>query len=72
MKEPMYSLKMTPAQYEAWQERRANVEDATAILSAVKHQRDEQRLASERCPNCHEYSSSYGEGDPCPTCGERQ
>lgn len=66
------SLKFTAADWAALQERQGNVEDATAILSAVKRKRDLERLQSERCPNCKEYSSSYGEGDACPICGERQ
>lgn len=49
-------------------ERQGNVEDATAILSAVKRKRDAEH-AHECCRNCHEYSSTYGEGGACPTCG---
>lgn len=38
----MYQLQMTPEQFLKWQDARANVEDATAILQAVARQRDAQ------------------------------
>lgn len=39
MSDDLYSLKMTPADYQRWQDARGNVEDATAILETVKRQR---------------------------------
>src|SRR6185312_2211376 len=39
MSDDFYSLKMTPADYQRWQDARGNVEDATAILETVKRQR---------------------------------
>jgi hypothetical protein len=73
--EPFYSLKMTPADYTKWQDARGNVEDATAILEAVKRKRDEAKVCV-RCGHdvtgpCNLAGCPMGERpDPCVVCGE--
>lgn len=63
------ALRVKPGFVDELRERQGNVEDATAILAAVKRKRDLEHPL-EKCQNCHVYSTAYGEGYPCPTCGE--